>query len=465
MPKTFFEILDQISIGIFTTLLLAFGIFLVFKKEFRIRKVEFKGLHVRLTGVIFLFTAALYLLHSQRGFFHMFSSLIQASVLMAGLLALWILSKKPTKATPLSAGTYMAQSGSDEPAYRLHLRLNNDGSGILILNAATVLHLNSSAAEFAYHMIKGTSITDAADDISSRYRIHKEIVMRDFSEFRDRIQTLIHTPDLDPVSYLDFERVAPHSQSITAPLRVDCALTYHLPEGTQAEYAPVKRVDRELSTAEWKTILDKAWAAGIPHVTFTGGEPTLRNDLPELITHAEKNGQVCGLFTSGRKLADKTYLRQLLDSGLDHLLFLLQPESNESWNAIESIMEEDLFTTVHFTLTKGNIEHAERIVERLEKIGVKSLSLGIAEASIQERALFIRNIAANRGITLRWDLPVPYSQDNPISIEGLEEDVPDGAGKAWIYIEPDGDVLPSQGQADMIMGNILRDPWEVIYPR
>ena len=60
------------------------------------------------------------------------------------------------------------------------------------------------------------------------------------------------------------------------------------PAGTQAEYAPTKRVDRELTTNEWQTIMDKAWAVGIPHLTFTGGEPTLRDDLPALIAHAEK---------------------------------------------------------------------------------------------------------------------------------------------------------------------------------
>jgi len=39
----------------------------------------------------------------------------------------------------------------------------------------------------------------------------------------------------------------------------------------------------------------------------------------------------------------------------------------------------------------------------------------------------------------------------------------DGAGKAWLYVEPDGDVLPAQGMADQILGNILRDEWEKIY--
>ena len=191
--------------------------------------------------------------------------------------------------------------------------------------------------------------------LSKRYQISQAEAHKDFLDFRDRVQTMIHTPDLDPTTYLDFERVAPHSQDLTAPLRLDCALTYRLPAGTQAEYAPTKRVDRELTTAEWQTVLDKAWAAGIPHITFTGGEPTLREDLPALIAHAEKIGQVTGLLTDGLKLADNDYLHTLLQTGLDHLLFILQPDNPASWKALETILPEDLYTTVHLTVTPANV--------------------------------------------------------------------------------------------------------------
>jgi MoaA/NifB/PqqE/SkfB family radical SAM enzyme len=48
-------------------------------------------------------------------------------------------------------------------------------------------------------------------------------------------------------------------------------------------------------------------------------------------------------------------------------------------------------------------------------------------------------------------------------METVEDNIPSGAGKAWLYVEPDGDVLPAQGMADKILGNFLRDPWETIY--
>jgi hypothetical protein len=371
-----------------------------------------------------------------------------------------------TKVQPVQSGMYHKQSAPEEQTpYRIHLRLQPDGSGVLVLNAATVLHLNPTAAEYAYHFIKGTAPDKAAKEIASRYRIDKTTALQDYNDFAARMQRLATTTDLDPESYLDFERVAPHSVDLNAPLRLDCALTYRLPAGTQADYAPTKRVDRELTTAEWTTILDQAWQFGIPHVTFTGGEATLRDDLVDLIARAEKNGQVCGLLTDGLKLADKNYLELLLKTGLDHILFLLQPESANSWKALETILSEDIFGTVHFTLTNRNAGQSKETLDRLSALGVKSLSLSASDESLHKSMHALHNAAASSGLTLRWDLPVPYSAENPVAHQTIEDEVPVGAGKTWLYVEPDGDVLPAQGMADQILGNLLRDPWEKIYPK
>ncbi len=368
-----------------------------------------------------------------------------------------------SKVQPLPMGTHHMQSMQDEKPYRLHVRLRNDGSGMLIVNASTVLHLNPTATEYAYHFIKGTTPEDAAKQIASRYRVSKENVLTDYNDFVDRIQTLISTPDLDPVSFLDFERVAPHSGDLTAPLRLDCALTYRLPANSEAEYAPTKRVDRELTADEWRTILDKAWRVGIPHIIFTGGEATLRDDLPDLIAHAERNGQVCGLLTDGLKLANKKYLDLLLQAGLDHLLFILQPDNSASWTALENIMPEDIFVTVHLTVSESNARNAEGILERLAKLGVQSLSLTISDHALLNMYDALRSKAASLGLTLKFDLPVPYSASNPVAYETQEDNIPTGAGKSWLYVEPDGDVLAGQGIASQVLGNFLKDEWEKIY--
>lgn len=369
-----------------------------------------------------------------------------------------------TKIVPLPTGTYHLQTMLDERPCRLHLRLHGDGTGILIVNASTVLQLNPTAAEYAFHFVKGASAEDAAKQISARYRVGRDIALQDYKEFVDRLEAFIVTPDLDPVSFLDFELAAPYSGTLTAPLRLDCALTYRLPALTDIEYAPVKRAARELTTDEWKTILNQAWEFGIPQITFTGGEATLRDDLPYLIAEAEKNGQVCGLLTDGLRLADKQYLSLLLQTGLDHILFLLQPQNSESWRALEAVLSEDIFVTVHITLTAENANTTEKTLERLAEIGVKSLSLTIMENSLQDVFASLRDKAAELGLTLRFDLPVPYSSYNSVAFETQEDDLPDAAGKAWLYVEPDGDVLPAQGMADKVLGNLLTDSWSKIYP-
>jgi hypothetical protein len=368
-----------------------------------------------------------------------------------------------SKVQPLPAGIHHLQATEDEKPYRLHLRLNNDGSGLLILNAATVLQLNPTAAEYAFHFIKGTEPGEAAKQIAKRYRVDKNTALADFENFTSQIHELVSTTDLDPASFLNFERVPPHSADST--LRLDCALTYRLPENTQAGYAPVKRVERELSTDEWKTIMDKAWQAGIPHIVFTGGEATLREDLLMLIDHAEKNGQVCGLLTDGLKLADKTYLEMLLQTGLDHVMLILQPNDPRSWKAIETIIPEDIFLTVHLTLNRENAAEAKTNLEKLSELSVKNISLSAAENELMDKLIELQDFASTLQLTLRWDLPVPYSASNPISIETVDDELPAGAGKAWMYVEPDGDVLPAQGEPDKVLGNFLKDDWEKILKR
>ena len=44
-----------------------------------------------------------------------------------------------------------------------------------------------------------------------------------------------------------------------------------------------------------------------------------------------------------------------------------------------------------------------------------------------------------------------------------EETIPNGPGKAWVYVEPDGDVLRGQGLYTEVLGNLVMEPWETIW--
>ena len=363
----------------------------------------------------------------------------------------------------LAPGIYQYQSPPEDPLnVRLHLRVERDGNGVLIVNASTILHLNQTATEYAFHLINKDSQDVVVAAIASRYRTSKEQAASDYADFVDRIRIVATTPEIDPVMYLDFERERPYPEDISAPYRLDCALTYRLPDSESASSAPTERVQRELETSEWRSIFDKAWLAGIPHILLTGGEPTLREDLFELITHAESNGQVTGLLTRGYRLSDTDYLDALLQTGLDHLLFVFNADNPLDWIALEKILPSDLFTTIHITINKVNQESLPELLKRLASQGVESLSLSANSESFNENLIKAREEAANLGLSLVWDMPVPYTSINPFELEFQDKSRPSGAGHAWIYIEPDGDVLPGQG-IDKVLGNLLNDPWVEIW--
>jgi organic radical activating enzyme len=365
---------------------------------------------------------------------------------------------------PLQSGIYHYQTPQDDPRnLRLHLRLEPDGHGVLIVNASVILHLNQSAGEYAYYTIQGLSEDQVVQNVVKRYRVKPDNARQDYQDFFGKIQTLINTPNLDPVEYLDFDRRKPYSGELSAPYRLDCALTYRLTSEKQAGYTPVERVKSELSTAEWKTILDKAWAVGIPQIVFTGGEPTLREDLLELIRHAESNNQISGLLTDGMRFSDQKYLDDLLQTGLDHVMLVLQPGQEPDWQALQNVIHTDIFATVHLTISADNKNECKQLLTKLAEIGVKAVSIS-ADNPAQHSALQeLRNQAAGLQLELVWNLPVPYSAANPVFLEIPEEEQDStGAGKAWLYVEPDGDVLPAQG-INKVLGNLLTDPWEKIW--
>jgi organic radical activating enzyme len=365
----------------------------------------------------------------------------------------------PTGETPepIAPGIYHRMFPENvESPNRLHLRVEPNSNGLLLVNAAIVLHLNSTATEHVYFWLEGKTEGDAAQEIARRYRVSQVKAFTNQHEIREQIMQLAETPDLDPVLFIGLDRTDPYSETPPAPYRLDCALTYKT--DLSGSYDPLARarVDTELESDEWMEILSKAWEAGIPHVTFTGGEPCLRDDLPKLIAHSESLGQITGLLTNGKRFAEKLYLSELDQAGLDHILIIFEPDSKDSIKGLKAALATDIFTAVHLMVDDPN---ALKELDDLRKRGVTSVSLSTAGED-SELLAEARDHAAYLGLDLIWDLPVPYSSQNPISLE--IESPNKGDGRAWLYVEPDADILPSQG-IDSILGNIMRDPWDQIW--
>jgi hypothetical protein len=78
------------------------------------------------------------------------------------------------------------------------------------------------------------------------------------------------------------------SADLSAPYRMDLALTYRCQNDCPHCYVGRPKDFPEMSTEEWKRVIDRCWEQGIPHLTFTGGEATLRPDLAELVRNTPR---------------------------------------------------------------------------------------------------------------------------------------------------------------------------------
>ncbi|MHA2315939.1 MAG: radical SAM protein [Candidatus Hermodarchaeia archaeon] len=190
--------------------------------------------------------------------------------------------------------------------HRFHLRKEPKG-GTIVVDASRLLFLNETGYDYAIAAVEGKSEDEVIDLIREKYRGAKpDSIRADYSELKDKILSFIAEPDVSPIETFDFGEVEPFSHEPSAPYRVDLALTYRCNNLCSHCYVPPERrkwdATKEIETNKWKQVLDALLGVAVPHVTFTGGEPTLRDDLVELIQYAEEIGIIAGLVTNGRHL-------------------------------------------------------------------------------------------------------------------------------------------------------------------
>jgi radical SAM protein with 4Fe4S-binding SPASM domain len=269
---------------------------------------------------------------------------------------------------------------------------------------------------------------------------------------------------------------------------MDLALTYRCNNDCSHCYNARARNYPEMTTEQWKRILDRLWELAIPHVVFTGGEPSLRDDLPELIAHAEHNGQIAGLNTNGRRLSDPHYLQRLVDSGLDHVQITLEsynPEihdfmvqSKGAWKqtvaGLRNALDSPLFVMTNTTMLKENSLSMAETLDFLGELGIPTIGLnaliysghgltvgtGLKENELPPLLELARERTERYHQRLIWYTPTQYCSFDPVQLElGVK------GCTAALYnmcIEPDGAVLPCQSYYQSL-GNLLNDPWESIW--
>lgn len=371
---------------------------------------------------------------------------------------------------------------------RLHLRIEDDGSGLLLANASRAYHFNPSAALMAYHFLEQTPEPEVVATLTRHFDAPADLIREDYEQFCSLLQQLTD-PDGDcPVCEFDLETTAPFSARPSAPYRMDLALTYGCNNDCSHCYNLQPRLHQELATPQWMTVLDRLWEIGIPHVVFTGGEPTLRQDLPQLVAHAEKNGQITGINTNGRRLKDQAFLDELVTAGLDHVQITLESHDPHIHDAmvgrqgawqdtvagIRNALARPLFVMTNTTMLQNNHACLGQTLDFLAELGVPTVGLnaliysgrgekvgsGLPEASLPALLEMARRKTDQNRQRLIWYTPTQYCHFDPIQL---------GLGvkgcTAALYnmcIEPDGSVIPCQSFYQSL-GNILQHPWQTIW--
>ena len=165
---------------------------------------------------------------------------------------------------------------------------------------------------------------------------------------------------------------------VNPPLWLLAELTYRCP--LQCPYCSnpldFARQGKELTTEQWIDVFKQARAMGAVQLGFSGGEPLVRKDLPELIRAARDLGFYTNLITSGIGLTEKK-IDAFAEAGLDHIQISFQA-SDETLNAALAGSQKAFQTklamakavkahgypmVLNFVLHRHNIDQTDRIID------------------------------------------------------------------------------------------------------
>lgn len=400
-----------------------------------------------------------------------------------------MLFSKKSKNKIAEPGIYHYLRSADDQKKRIHLRIDPDGYATLLINANNIYHFNPSAALMAKGFLDKLPDEEIVRSLAHTYRVKKEQASTDYAAFKAQLELIVSpTENACPFCDLNVEVEAPFSKQPSAPYRMDLALTYACNNDCAHCYNVKQRHLKSLSIEEWKQVLQKVWDVGIPHVVFTGGEPTLVPYLPELIQHAEQLGLITGLNSNGRLLKDAAFVDELVSAGLDHVQITLESHDaaihdkmvvapgawKETVQGIRNALATRLFVMTNTTLIRSNSPYLAQTLSFLAELGVPTVGLNglihsgrgknfgeeLHESELPALLTIAQDMTARAGQRLIWYTPTQYCHFDPIQM---------GLGvkgcSAALYnmcIEPDGAVLPCQSYYSPL-GSMLKDEWPSIW--
>ena len=318
------------------------------------------------------------------------------------------------------------------------------------------------------------------NDIFTIYTTLKQIA------YREPVTTEIHYMSLG--EYAD-EMNAPHRMDVMVSAMTKDG-KWHCNQKCVHCYAAgqIHSDEAELSTEEWKEILRKCRAAGIPQVTFTGGEPTMREDLFELIHDAR--WFISRLNTNGIKLTPE-YCRKLHEAELDsvqitfyscdpevHNKLVGAPQFANTAAGIGNALAEGLSVSINTPLCTLNRDYLKTL-EYLHEKGViyvtcsgmittgnaakePSETLQLTGAELEQILREAVTYCHENGMEIAFTSPgwIPQEVFDELNIPSPSC----GACLSNMAVTPGGNVVPCQSWlSDAPLGNMLTDDWETIW--
>ncbi len=254
---------------------------------------------------------------------------------------------------------------------------------------------------------------------------------------------------------------------ISPPLALLAELTHRCP--LQCPYCSnpinLERASRELTTAEWARAIDEAATMGVLQIHFSGGEPTVRPDLEELVRHAHDAGLYTNLITAG-VLLDERRVKALADSGLDHVQLSFQDSEPAGGDRIGGfkgghgrkievarwIRAAGLPLTLNLVVHRQNLHHLEDLIAMAVDLDAHRMEI----AHVQYYGWAFRNRAALMPTREQLEAATATVAAARERLKGrvvIDYVVPDyyarrpkscmgGWGRQFLNISPAGKVLP-----------------------
>lgn len=276
-----------------------------------------------------------------------------------------------------------------------------------------------------------------------------------------------------------------------APVGMLCELTHRCP--LQCPYCSnptdLERVNTELTTAEWQDVMRQAGELGILQVHLSGGEPTARKDLEEILDAAVKAGLYTNLITAGVTLT-RDRMMKLAEIGLDHVQLSIQdvdPENADRISAYKGGLakkievsqwakEAGMALTINAPIHRQNIHNVPRMIEFAIECGAGRIE--IAHVQYYAWALLNRSsLMPTRESFMTAAKQVEEAREKYKGIIVIDMVVPDyyakfpkpcmgGWAKQILNVTPSGRVLPCHAaesithlQFDNVKDRPLADIW------